>query len=77
MIALEEFRAVVREEMARASGPVVSTEEGAALARLASADRFRRWAKAARITPVGKGRWARSQIEAALRRECRERGVRS
>ncbi|MCC5807601.1 MAG: hypothetical protein JJU00_14855 [Opitutales bacterium] len=69
----DAIRAIIREELARATAPVISTEDAAALAGLASPDRFRRWAKSHRIRPLSRGRWVRQHIEAAITREAAAR----
>ena len=66
----DAIRTIIREEIARATAPVISTEDAAALAGLASPDRFRRWAKARRLRPLSRGRWVRQHIEAAITREA-------
>lgn len=66
----DNIRSIIREEITRATAPVISTEDAAALTGLASPDRFRRWAKARRIKPLTRSRWVRQQIEAAIAREA-------
>lgn len=66
----ETLRQLIREEITRATAPVICTEDAAVLAGLASPDRFRRWAKARRIKPLTRSRWVRQQIEAAVAREA-------